>query len=473
MPAGYDDAPTLLTTLDDAIREVYYDSLIDNAYRFGSMTNRIFGPKMERINGDGKNYQTKTGHMYSATIGRDLYADAVRARSFTVDKFKATLSETAGGTGNDFSVIDNAIEIKHFDLRRAADQGAHALGDLAQTLVNEMIANDGELLAKSRNLPSSGLIGTIATGGGLKADDNDDYAAASSFSSAPNGRIKLSDTTPISYFQRNVLIDVYDSASDVVNDRVMVTNVNPADNSIGVVSVDANGEPDATNLAAANLAAGDRLYFRDGFGKGMKSLGAWFVAAGSSGESFFTKDRTDPDNRWMLPTVVGPSSSSPMSFSYLRALGSALYQTGGEEVKDSFVYQMHPDMRDTMIDLVQAETIQHVSAVGNRGSKMLQYGFEGSVYNDPYLGVVSFTADPLAPKDQIRAVLLGTWETLHPMPTAFEILPGDMGSWYRKQSSTADGTRSKVYRQDRVGVLCDVCTLIDRNGLIRNVTPLV
>jgi len=80
MPAAYDNEITVLTTLSEALREMYEQDLLNASYRYGSVTGRIFNPSSIKINGDGKNYQVKSRHAYAARVSRDLCAAPVRAR---------------------------------------------------------------------------------------------------------------------------------------------------------------------------------------------------------------------------------------------------------------------------------------------------------------------------------------------------------------------------------------------------------
>ncbi len=468
--APLDPATTLLSTLSDAIRESYYQDLIEGAYRFGQATNRIFNPTTEKINGDGRNFQAMNGRMYSAQVSRDLYADAVAPRSPTVGRFKARVDETSGGPAGDVSAFDNAIETGWVDLERAADGGEHAIGDLAEKLTQEMIDDDSELLAKLRNLPSTGLIGAIS--GGLKADGTT-YAEAGSFSSGVYGRIQLPDTVPMAMFARNVLIDIYDASTQALNATVIVNHVNGDDQSLSIQLVDSNGERTETgNLVAADIAATDTVYLHGSRNKGMKSLGDWMVAEGTSGESFFNIDRTVGTNRWMLPTVVGPATAQVLSHRYIRDLGRALHVTKGEEVDGpAYVMQSGPRMHDTFIDIAAAETINHFANDEARGERMVNFGYTGAMYSDPYLGKVGLEMDALCPDNLIRALRLGDWQTLTLMDQMFKMLPAEFGNFYRKSTGTADGARSKVFRADRTGYACDVCLQIHRQGLIRNVLP--
>lgn len=474
MPAGYDDYVDVISSaaLGDALREYYLPQMIEGGHRMGFTTNRLFNPKTQKIDGDGMNVQKRIGLLHSASVSRNFYADPVQSRSYAVGKFKARFNPE-DPTQTDFTTIDNATEFGLAEKERNANGGAHSLGDFVAEIGDQMLEDDAETMAIYRNLPQSGQIGAIATGGGLKADDDITYEGASSFSSGAQGRIKLASSVPIAMFTRDKLIDIIDSDGSTLNHTVIVNDANPEDNSIGIQAVTAKGERDASgSLAAATIAAGDLLYFRGGLNNGAKSLGAWMVANGTDGESFFTIDRTDPTNRWMLPATVGPATSQTLEYGHLRSLGYALQQKRGKRFQASeYVHQLHPKMLETYIDVVAAETILTADST-SRGKRMLEHGFQGIMHQDPYFGKVGLEPDEFCPNDRIRAIRLGDWMTLHPMSGIFKMLEGHGGYIYRKTSSTADGTLSKIYRSDRTGTFCDICTNIDLQGLVRNVASL-
>jgi hypothetical protein len=474
MPSGFDDYVDVISSsvLGDALREYYLPQMVEGSHRAGYTTNRIFNPKTQKIDGDGMNVQKRIGALHSASVSRNFYADPVQSRSYAVGKFKARFNPEEPSE-NDFTTIDNATEFGLAELERKANGKAHSLGDFVAEIGDQMLADDSETMAKYRNLPQSGQIGAIATGGGLVADDDITYEGASSFSSGATGRIKLTSATPIAMFPRDVLIDVIDSDGSTLNHTLIVNDANPEDNSIGVQAVNSKGErDDSGTIAAATLAAGDLVYFHGGLNNGAKSLGAWMVPNGESSESFFTVDRSVPTNRWMLPVTVGPAASQTLEYSHLRSLGYALQQKRGKRFeKPEYIFQLHPKMLETYIDVVNAETILTADST-SRGKRMLEHGFQGIMHQDPYFGRVGLEPDEFCPNDRIRAILLGTWMTLHPMSGIFKMLEGHSGYLYRKASSTADGTLSKIYRTDRTGTFCDVCTDIDLNGLVRNVASL-
>ena len=463
MAQPFDWSATLLTSLSDAIRQIYMPGFPEQTWRFGRTFNRIFQPSARKINGDGINIQVMDRLQYGAQFSRSINGAFPQPESFSADYYKVTLSET--DASNDFSSIKVSGRVTYLDLVRAKDDTAAAV-QVAEKIYTQMRDDFQESLAIHRQIPQTAQVGTVSTDT-PKQNDASLYADCSATPAASTGvRFKLTNSA-IAYFQPGRKLSVYSSAG-VYRGDIIVTDYNPVDLSVGAYLLDANGNQDTATSPLNKVQASDKLYFRGEYNKGMKSVGEWFTDP-SSGDSFFGKDRTNPLNRYLIPTKVKISTARPFTKTDLDTLAVALGYV--REAESAGVLVMQPNLEQAFRNEVGEDIVYNYPKEGPGGEMLAKYGFLGSVYVHPQLGVCRVMADPLAAYNTVRYLKLDSWETLYAIENGLTFVPaGDgFGFWYRMSSGTPGDAKSLSYQCDALSLLCDITDTPRLQGQISNV----
>jgi hypothetical protein len=467
MAVPFDNATTLLTTGANALRTVYHDKFNKMHNRFGSKTNRFFKPSKRRIDGDGITIQVSDTNMYGARTDTDINADFPTPRAFGTNSYRVNLSETAGS--NHMRRMALSLQVTHMDLKRARSSEAAAV-NWVQELVRQSMQNVAESTAIHRHLDSTSKIATL--NGTPASNDNRLFASCAAIGTTGGARCPI-DGGSIAAVPSGLVLET--RTGSTLDYYVQVTDYNPRDTSVGLYGLVGNV---ATGAASADvningLADNDDLYISGEYNKNILSLGHWFSDP-SSGDSFFTRDRTSPLYRWLLPHKAGPTSATQFTKSHL---DDAAVQMGyiEEESEGGYVMLMTPELEQRYRNEIGNDIIIQFPTDEQRGKLIAQYGFDGGMYRHPHLGRVVLQSDPLCPANKIYGLRVGDWETLY-APTeggenGFEWLPGgDMDGWYRMPSSTAGNGNTTTYRMDGMLLMCDICLSPRSQFQIINVT---
>lgn len=453
MPLPDEAVYTLLSDASNALREVYHEGFADVYQRFGRTTNKIFTLSKRRIDGDGITIQYRLRNMYATRIDSDINAGFGRARAPEYGKFKAVLSENAAS--NHFRRLSIRLSTTYWDALRAATSDNVALKrKWTEELISQAIGDINERLAHARNLPASGLLGTVL--GTPKKNDSITYSGASAIGTTGGARVVITGGS-IAYFQAGMYLDRYTGSTK--DGTVYVTDYNPVDNSVGLYGLDANGNPSA-NVNINDIASGDNFYHVDGKDKNVYSLGEWFNSSYSAGESFFL-DRTTVNGRALLPTVYQPTAGANTTLSYihLEELGQKMQYVieDGMSAKN-YVAHCPPDLEKRLRLEVGSDALILVSSDGDDGRRLAKAGFDGFSYRSPSMGRVVLSPDPLAKLNTIRFLRIGDWEMLHPGTPGIVWLPGTMaGDWYRPETGSPGQGQGTFLMKDGMMAFCDVC----------------
>lgn len=432
----------------------------DQHYRWGRQINRLFRPSKKKVNGDGVVIQTKSSNMFAAQVDNDLNADFPAARSFGVQSYTIRLSEDP--LLNDLRRVSIGLQLTHLDLKRVYTKEVSPV-DFTEEQISQAKADVMERIAINRYLPQTGLIGTIS--GTPKRNNAKTMTDASALTTTGGARFQLSGAS-LAIFQRGRLIDVYTGTTKRFT--VYVTDYNPQDGSVGVYGLDGNGSP-SSSVNISTIAANDSLYFVNGYNKGLRSMGHWFSTP-TSGESFFGRDRTDADFRWLDIHRSGPATASKFSPSYFDTLATEMAYIS-EDGEDATLCVTTPEIEQTFRQSVGNDLFVQYPSAEQRGKLIASYGFDGMLYRHPRLGRMNVNVDALCPPNRIRGFGIGDWKTYFPAGyETFEWLDGEMGIWYRMQSSTPGAGKTTTYRADGMVALCDVCFRPRRQWEISNVT---
>lgn len=462
MSVPFDFATTFLTGQSAAIRQFYHDSYAEMQNRFGGKTNRLFRPSKLVFQGDGVNVQVMSANMHGARLTNDPNADFPTARAHTSNNYKVTFSETA--SSNDFRRMSISLQVTHYDINRVYNKQI-AADDFRERLISQSMQDVGEKTALHRHLDTTAKVALV--NGTPAKNDNTVFASCSAIGTTGGARFPI-DNGSIAYLPANLLLDVYASGG-AFKRKVIVTDYNPVDSSVGVFGVDAFEAGDST-VNVNDLADNDELYISTEKNMGLNSLGQWFSAP-SSGESFYGKDRTTPTNRWMIPTKVPAVASGTTLFSKAHIDNVSIAIGYVEEDPDSgYAALTTPELDQRYRNEVGGDILIPFPSEEAKGKLLANYGFEGSVYRHPTIGRIMLQADQFAPPNKIRLLKVGDWESLYPLSATFEWLVGDTGGWYRMSSSTPGNGKTTVYRMDGMLSFADICRYPRRQAELSNVT---
>lgn len=465
MAVPFDNATTQLTTLSAAMRRFYHDNFPKMYGRFGKKTNRVFKPSKLRIDGDGVVVQVSSGNLYGARVDTDINGDFPTPRAHAADSYTVTLSETAAS--NHMRRMGISLQVTHLDLKRKANTKA-AAEKFTTELVKQSLENIGESVALHRHLDSTAKVCDI--NGTPRQNDNRLFTSCTATPAANTGARAPIDGGSIAAVPAHLVLDRYTGSTK--DGTVEVSDYNPRDTSVGLENFNTTTNSIDRTVSLSDLADNDSLYISGERNKNILSLGHWFSDP-SSGDSFFGKDRTAYNARWLLPHKSGPTSATQFDKTHL---DDASIQMGyiSEEDEGGYVVLTTPELEQRFRNQIGADVLIQFPSTEQKGRLVAQYGFDGNLYRHPHLGRVVLQSDPFAPANKIYGLKIGDWETLF-APTeggehGFEWLPGTEGMWYRMPSSTAGGGNTTTYRCDGMLIMCDICLDPRQQFQVINVT---
>lgn len=464
MALPFDDATTLLTTLEAGVRQVYegFDEMYD---RFGMKTNRIFKFSQKRIDGDGINIQVKSANGAGSQWTTNINADFPAPDSFQAKYYKVLFSEDPAT--NHFRRLGYSLQTTHWDIKRRANTKAQAV-DYVSELVSDAMADTMESIAVHRHLDSTGRLGIIT--GTIVQNTTDLLAGGAAYSSGATGgaRFTISNGS-LAYFKPNLKVSFYTSAG-VFHATGRITDYNPADGSVGVWGINATTGNSASTDALAGLVTGDYIYIAGEKDANLLSVGHWFSSPTAS-ESFFGRDRTDGNYRWMKTHRYGPSTARQFTKTDIDTLAIQLGYVKEEDSGGAYVCTTTPELEQRYRNEIGADIIIQYPTAEQKGRMMAEYGFDGSIYRHPQIGRIILNSDPLTPPNKMRFMKLGDWETLSPLGATFEWIPGNtVGAWSRMVSSTAGAGFTTTYSMNGMLAMVDLCRNPRRNAELFNLT---
>ena len=464
MALPFDDAYTWLTSTSASIRQVYRDGYPDMYQRFGKRSAKLFKFSRRKIDGDGINVQVRSFNMNGMRGSADVNGDFPAARNFGSSYFKVLLSEDPAT--NHFRRYATSLQITDLDLERKYSAKVSS-NDFVTDQVEQAMGDQMQWLAQHRHLDSTARLASVS--GTAKKNDALTMAAASALTTSGGARFLIANGS-LSYFQPGQLVDIYSGSTSTKRYTVQVTDYNPADGSVGVYGINSTtGALDST-VSLSAVASGDYIYINGEKDQNILSMGHWYSTPTAS-ESFFGRDRTDVNYRYLACHQSGPSSSTQFSKTHTDALALELGYVTEEDQDGAYVTAMQPELEQRYRNEIGADIIIQYPTKEQQGQMMAEYGFQGSIYRHPQLGRIILNADASMIPGKIRFLKLGDWEMLAPLGQDFKWMPGDNGSnWYRMQSSTVGAGRTTTYQMNGYGLAADICVFPRRNAQINNLT---
>lgn len=452
------NAQSIILTATELARTVYMQDTPDVAFRFGRTAERLFQPSERLADGNGITMQVIKGRSDSARATRSVYQDFGNANKLQSDDVQVRFSKTA--SANDFTRLEAIAEIPHLDLQR---------GDRAEAAVN--IAEKVERQANENVADSFGIL-LYATGTGRVAlvngtpKQNDDLTWTDSSATPTNAtgmRIKV-DNGSIAPFEPGTVWDFYDANGVLGADAMRVVDKQPgSDSGEGSVGFEVT---DNTTVTVLSGVTDNEEIFRSGErGQGYRgSLTEW-CSAPSSGESFVGGlDRTAAANRWMIPNLMRQgATAATVNRDHLDEAALAMGYVHEEGMTP--VILSNPSLIQTLRRSVGDDALRSIPADfgGN-----FTFGELGLAYVHPQFGTVTLLADPLAPTDRMFILTPQTWERIYYGFRGFEWMDSEMGIFFRKSGSLANGGKGVFYRAEGYQIDTPFCKEPRRNGVILN-----
>lgn len=454
--------------LDDASEavQILYDKryLSQSPDRFGATTNRIFSPSESVAGGDGLMFQYDYSQPDAARWQSDPNGASADPLYFVAGQIKARWSQAGA---NDWSTISASCQVSLPDLLNG---GTGMAFDLVNKVYNAVVPDYDEKLAIHRNLPSSGLLGTI--NGTVYANARTYLTTAGAASNSAGARFKVTGMS-LAWIRTGSRLDFYDGAT-IKAGNIFVTDVNVIDQSIGVRFTTATAPSTGTSTGnLALLVTGLSIYFSGERNMGMQSLGAYFTVPATTGDSFLGGvDRYSENYRFLVPTMTNEGATSvKITRSQFDALALAMNYKGEKEI--GAIWSSPPDINRTIRSELGENAFFQVPTGDAKLARFMHFGTQGLLYQDPVFGTVQIVADPLHTPNMVRFIVPETWET-HYYGTR-GLIPvlaqGTSGShWMRMQAPTPNTGFSTFFKADWRSYVLDVCRKPWMNGGILNVT---
>jgi len=454
-----DNATTRLGELTDLLQEEYFGEFIEQSWRHGRTTNRLFKPRDEPVVGDGETFQFETARGDTVRFSRSPLQDFAAPRAFQADKIKVRFSENS--SSNDFSEISGSGQVSHLDL---IEKGDGAIINAAERIYRQIREDFEDKLALHQHIDQTAKVADV--NGTRKNNDSWYQGGASTYTTDSTSMRCQIDGGPIAAFKEGRLFDIYNSDALVIN-SVQVTDFNPDDNSVGFATTSATTA--ATDFD--DVSDNHSFYLSGEKGKGMYGLAAWMTRPTANETFIGGVDRSDSDKRYMITTATREgSSSTAIAKSHFNDLAIAMGFVHEDE--DMVAVMTDPELHQGLRDAIGEDAFIPWPLDNSRAERFANFGTIGLNWQHPVFGLVKILADPLCTPNRVYLTVPSDWLMLYYGYKGLQFMPGEIGGvWYRMESDTPGNGRSKFYKCDAYtpGVTC-FCKRPKRQGRILNVT---
>lgn len=459
------DSATFLEDVSDIAQTQYFREFTkEYPDRFNTVTNSLFDPEAVEVTGTGKVMQVElappdTVRMSSDPLGPFAAPDTLEPATLTVRFNKQTT------TSSDFSEVSASVQVDDIDIQEA---GKGSIVDFVERVYDAVQPNYDEHLAVLRHATRTAQIAQV---NGTPKLNNSFYLSGASSTATNAGGLRVAvDNGSIAAFRRGTRLDFVTSSGVVHAGNVRVTDVNPADLSIGVAFTSTGIAPRASTGNLANVVDNDLIVFSGEFNKGIYSMGAYFGRP-STGDSFIGgADRTDAAKRWLLPTAINEGSSTTrITKSMFNSLAIAM-GFRSPDTQTGMVFMSDPTIHQALRDDIGEDAFIQLPTDDSRMRRFAHFGNIGLTYQHGQFGVVKIAADPLCPSNCVRVIAPQTWKSLYYGWRGLRMMPGDVRGWYRLNEPTPNQGKGKIWKCDWYALQADWCTQPWLNGIILNVS---
>lgn len=458
------------------IVQMYNKKFLPQWGRYGSEFNRIFniGREESVIGGDGINVKCYIAPPDTARMSNDVHGDVGIGDYITAQEIKIRFNERTPSS-NDFTRFSIPVTTTQYQYDNV---GTGTIVDMVKEMTAQVVNNFDEHLAVGRHIPRSGRLAQVS--GTPKLNNSTTYAGASGTATNAGGaRFKITGGS-LALIRVGTRLSFYQTGTSTLRaGNVVVTDVNPSDESIGVVfnATLSGPTPPITNarLSSGDLATvanTDDIYFAGAYNQGMFGPAAWASKAVASESFIGGVDRTTAPYRFMNFTRIEATSSGTTKImaSHFDDVGDAMSQSAiGEDDNSGVVAAMHHKLA-TVLRRDVGEAAFAITPDDERvKQRFANFGMSGANYQHPRFGVIKLIADPLMNPNEVYFLNSRTWMTYFWRHRGIYLPLGSNEGWYRIPSATAGAALSLVLQCDFLAMAQDFCTAPAKNAVLANV----
>jgi len=453
-----DNALVILYDLT-AIFMTQYDLPIHDQFRFYEKALTWVRPAEGKMTSNEYEVTLRHKPARDARGSVDPLADfTTPANTIGLDTYTVWMKASTDAASNDMRRIDGSTRITQIDLDQAAEAtgsvGDGKKADIVMTMRRDLLQSMAFYRASHQFLPTSGVMATID--GDPVQNDDIHYSGGTAHTNQSSCRAKIAG--PIAMFSEGMTVHVHPTGNSTARqfggeEDVVVTGVNPVDNSIGLTG--------SGDMAAA--VDTDEIVLSDNYDKNFIGFGAWMSDPTST---IYSKDRSAAAGMYLQPVDLNANNAQfdmPWLNHAARSIG---YVEQGQNAP-GFVNLTTPEIVDRFIAVVGQDALISVPSVAQGGDLVAHYGFDGLMYHHPMLGRLALEPMLYAPANTIWLIRPSNWRHLYIANRGLNFMPGQVaGIW---NNVTSSGRRSMFWE----ATAYDFCAYVNYwprgECLIRNI----
>lgn len=489
MASPVQNVVALLQAWADTIKKHYVPGIYDRVMRHGK-TTRLIEMRERAVDGIKIEYEVARFPNRGTRPSMDLMSAAPGHSPGAFGRFVLNFDHT-DAANNDFLKQEIGLSTTYWDLKKKADSNFKGGGDFIARDVQQAVDDVKESVARSIHLPTTGLIGTVATSG-KKRDDNFIFGSASAYV-AGDAKCSLQlGATAMAHLAEGQIIDIYTSGGSLAIGNARITWVNPVDFVIHVEVISSGTGGTVVSTAANFDAVGNAstIYVAGSKDAVPKGNLAWLFNPTSSAGYFRDQNGTAinrnlPQHKYLYPhRIANAGSAALLTETALRAAGTLVaFRQGDGNAKVSRMMVMNQDGYNNFMKMQNglpaggssptAHTINRfIPAVESQigGELKAAFGFDGFVWHDPTLGSVMAVVDDFAQYGYIRILDRNDWEITVPSVGGFDFLPGPLGGiWHNMDEVSGSSAPSLRFAARGLMAYAFVCTAPNQQVEIYNI----
>ncbi len=465
--AGAYDESVMLAHIDEMLRDIYLtkDFILQTRPRIGA--SRFIKMDEKQVTGQKAHYQVQT-EPYSGTRTGAPESTLGRPTSIGGRRISINLITDANlGMVTDLVRFNSPIEVSE-EIRRIA-RGDGSVVEFADRLAMEVRKDFTEARARKIWQPKTGKMFELS---GTPLDQD-----AGALANTDTGFMCAVKNGSISAALKGMTVDIHDASvaatknfgdgGGVKDSRVTIVDVfrydidGSGENS-WVVCFDLAGTDQVTD--ATKIEDGAAVYLEGEYGYGLYSFPTWFDLTAQGGlDSIFGVNRSTFGNRWFMGNSEGPADLADLDLrEHIDKMWPILEREGGQ---GPYVMVGDTEMLNNAIAAMKSERRHIVQADEKNNRLTAQYGFDGLIFHDPFIGPIALQADLLCPPNSLWFIKPATWGIVNAGGVTW--IPGGNGMWLNMHDRNS---RDPVYRADLYFLTQMYCRRPRGNLRVKNIS---